>query len=199
MTSSWVRSALVATTLAATAVLPVAPAFAQSVTITDGTSDAWEEHQDPETGEITYTEAGSPMNSDITKVVAKHTSRTVVIRTTFADLRNNELGVIVGAKIRTNEGVKRLALALKESGSRADSVLLGRRGPVRCSGLRQEIDWSRDRVDLAVPRACLSKPRWVQVVVSGGNYGSSGGHSYVDVAGKAGHGFTGWSEKIRRG
>jgi hypothetical protein len=199
MKNPWIRSALVATTLAATSVLPAAPALAESVTIADGTSDAWEQHQDPETGEITYTEAGSPMNSDVTKVVAKHTARTVVIRTYFQNLRNNELGVVVGAKIRTNEGVKRLALALKEDGRRADAVLLGRTSAVRCQGLRQDIDWAGDRVDLAVPRACLSKPRWVQVVVSAGNYGSSGGHSYVDVAGKAGHGFTGWSDKIRRG
>ena len=72
-------------------------------------------------------------------------------------------------------------------------------GGVRCAGLKREVDWAADAVELVVPRACLSKPRWVQVVVAAGNYAGDGRRSYIDVAGKAGHAFSGWSDKIRRG
>lgn len=201
MTMSLHRPALVATTLAATVLLPVAPALAETLTIKDATSDAWEEISDPQTGEMTYVEAGSPVNSDIVRTVVRHNGRSVKFRTRFVQLRNNEEGVVVVAKIRTNEGLKRFAAVLKD-GSRngTDGVLVSGRGrEVRCPGMTQDVDWAGDTVEVKVPRACLSRPRWVQVVVAGGNHAMDGRRSYVDVAGTEGHRFSGWSEKISRG
>lgn len=199
MHKSVTRAALAAVTLGI--VLAPTPAFAQKLAISDGQGDAWEETLDPATGSYTYTPAGSPVNSDILRTVVRHRTHSVQVRTVFADLRNNDQGVIDGTKIRTNEGLHREVWLTKEGGTTgSQAALLTPRGrKVSCPGLSKSIDWAGDTVTVTVPRSCLSAPRWVQVVNAAGNYATGDMHSYLDVAGKADYRFTGWSAKIHRG
>ena len=199
MKMSLPRAALAAAVLGV--VLAPAPAFAQKLAIADGQNDAWEEIRDPATGDFSYVEAGSPVNSDVLRTVVRHKARVVTIRTSFVDLRNNAEGVVVGTKIRTNEGLRRDVWVMKDGGTSGNQVLLltPRGKQVRCAGLARSVEWAADQVTVTVPRSCLSAPRWVQVVTAAGNYATEGRRSYVDVAGKAGYRFSGWSDKVRRG
>jgi hypothetical protein len=199
MTKSLLRAALMAVTVGV--VLAPVPAFAQRLVIGDGPGDSWEEHHDPSTGDVTYTQAGSPVNADVLRTVVRHRAHSVLVRTAFADLRNNAQGVVSGIKIRTNEGLHRQVWVMKDgSASGSQVALVTPRGrQVRCHGLSKSIDWAGDSISVTVPRSCLSAPRWVQVVNAAGNFATGDMPSYVDVAGKTGYRFSGWSAKIRRG
>ena len=131
----------------------------------------------------------------------RHRAHSVEVRTVFADLRNNAQGLVAGTKIRTNEGLRRDVWLMKDGSASGSKVMLmtPRGKTVACSGLSRNIDWAGDRATVTAPRSCLSAPRWVQVVNAAGNYATEGMRSYVDVAGKAGYRFSGWSEKVRRG
>ncbi|QNN52455.1 hypothetical protein [Nocardioides mesophilus] len=192
-----VRAALVA--VAAGSVLAPVSATAETLKIDDGTSDAWEQVFASQTSGPSYVEAGSPVNADLTRTVVRHSARRVTVRSNFVKLTKNAEGVMMAAKIRTDEGLWRAALVFHD-GSRKGAFMLKKRGEVSCTGLTKEVDFAHDAVQISVPRACLSAPRWVQVTVAGGNYGEgASGHSYIDVAGIAGHRFSHWSARIHRG
>ena len=202
MNKPLVRAALLASAVAVSVLAPAASASAQKLVVADAAGDSWQEvyhdDQDP-----TYVEAGSQPNADITKVVVRHGSRAVTLRTKYAELVKGDDMLMGLAKIRTNEGAKRIVFGFRAPGMGTDVGMFNRRGDVRCRGLAMRPDWAADAIDIVVPRACLSKPRWVQVVVgavsSTVDPETEQDTTYVDVAGSTGHGFTGWSAKVRRG
>ncbi|MGZ4493091.1 MAG: hypothetical protein ACXVWU_00190 [Nocardioides sp.] len=193
-----IRVAL-ASVVAGVVLLPTA-AFAQAVTVTDPKKDSWEQTQDPATGAITYTQAGSAPNSDITSVRVRHTTGRVIVRTNFVSLAQNGQGVVLEAAIRTDEGLRRNAWVVKDPAKAGYVVVLHKPtgAAVGCSGLTGSIDWAGDAVVVSVPRSCLSAPRWVRVAVGAGNYGDSTRRSYLDMAGTTGHSLT-FTGRIRKG
>lgn len=197
MTTSHVRRTLGAA-LTGSLLLTASPASAETVRVADGRGDAWEERYDAEQDEMTYAPAGSPVNADVRGVAVRHNGHGVGVRTRFVDLRNNAEGVVVAVRLRTSEGLRRWAMVVKDGGRRGEATLMTRRARgVHCPGLTFDLDFAEDLASVRVPRACLSRPRWVQVVVAAGNNANDGRRSFVDVAGRPGHRFAGWSERVR--
>lgn len=193
--------AVIVTAALATALLAPAGASAQSLRIDDPTGDSWHELYAGGASRPTgYEPAGSAPNSDIVSAKVSHTAGRVKIRVTYVDLANNSEGVISITKISTDEGVKRRAWAVKEAAGKPTRSYLTGGGRTTCAGMREEISFSRNVVRLSLPRRCLSNPRWVKVVVGGGNYAEAPDPaSYRDIAGSTGPSFSGLSGKIRRG
>ena len=194
------RAALLAAALA-TALLAPTGASAQSLRIDDPTGDSWHELYAGGAPRPTgYEPAGSAPNSDIVRVKVSHTARRVKVRTTYVDLVNNAEGVIAVTKIRTDEGLRRRAWAVKEAAGEPTRGYLTGGGRTTCRGIREKIDFGTDVATVTVPRRCLSDPRWVKVVAAGGNYAEAPDPaSYRDIVGTTGPRFAGLSGKIRRG
>jgi len=104
MNKALVRAALVTSTLAAV-LLPVSPASAATLAITDSTGDVWRSDFDFATGEETEPQpAGSPANADLVRTVAKHTTGKVVLTARYADLRKRTHRFAFAVQVRTNDG-----------------------------------------------------------------------------------------------
>ena len=164
MNKALVRAALVTSTLAAV-LLPVSPASAATLATTDAAGDVWRSTYDMDTEEETLEPAGSPVNADLTRTAVKHTRGKVLLVARYADLRKrtNRFALIV--EMRTNEGLRRdVGVETVTRDGWGGTAFFG--SPQRelpCKGLAHTIDYPAGLVRVAVPRSCLSGPRWVQV------------------------------------
>jgi hypothetical protein len=193
-----VRAALVA---AATVVLLPVAASAASLSIDDATDDTYLAKYDETTDTSTYEPAGSQGNVDLDGVVVRHTARTVTATATYADLRRTGNQFMYLLRLRTDEGLKRdVNVDTLFSGWKGAVDLTKPNGdPVTCRGLDLAIDYTADTVTVKVPRACLSKPRYVQAFTIAAGF-SEAGDQYID------HGHMPgmkekvvWSDRIRKG
>lgn len=196
MIKALIRAALV-TTVAGTVLLPSA-AFAARLTVKDPQGDSWEDVRASD-GSVTWTKAGSAPNSDLSKVVLRHTADRVIAVAHFHSIARNGQGLIVELKIRTDEGLRRHLWLAKDPSQKGFATYLNRGDgtPTDCKDVRGAIDWAGDTATVSVSRACLSNPRWVKVTTGAGNYGDGTRRSYGDVAGTTGHTDV-WSARVRK-
>lgn len=204
MNKALVRAALVASTLAAV-LLPTSPATAATLAITDSTDDVWRTGFDFETGEETGPEpAGSPVNADLARTVAKHTTGKLVLKARYVDLAKRTHRFAFAVQLRTNEGLKREigVETFTREGWGGTAYFGSPQRELRCQGMTHGIDYVTDTVTVAVPRACLSKPRWVQVRVMAVAFDESTPDQFVAYQDN-GHDQsadepTAWSGRVRR-
>ena len=199
------RAGLVALVAGAALLAPLS-ATAETVVIKDRTGDVWTMTEDTETWETEFSKAGSVANTDIENVKIAHSARKVKVWARYADLRRSQDFVIFGFGVRTNESVRRDAYVF--SFDRLEDKFLVRRNGrlVTCRGMRAEVQWPQDEVELDIPRSCLSKPRWIQVrafaqSMPGEQLDSADGPfvAHIDAVGKTGWNPNTWSQRISRG
>ena len=205
MNKALVRAALVTSTLAA-ALLPVSPAAAATTALADPAGDVWRATYNFETGEEGELEpAGSAPNVDLTRTVVKHSARRVVLTARYAELTKRTNRFAFAVQLRTNEGLKREigVETFTREGWGGTAYFGSPKRELRCQGLTHEVDYGTDTVRASVPRACLSKPRWVQVRVMAVAFEDSTSNEFVAYQDN-GHDESGdeptvWSGKVRRG
>lgn len=191
--------------VAATALLLPSAAAAATISIDDAAGDTWQMTQDEQTGAETYHPAGTQLNVDLTRTVVKHTSGKLVLKATYETLRGAQNRYYFAARVRTDEGLKREVgvETFTRQGWRGASFMTKASGrEVRCSGMTHDVDYAADTVRLTVPRACLGKPRWVQVAV--GAFAVAEGSADFTLYVDNGHDESAddpltWSAKVRRG
>ena len=103
---------------------------------------------------------------DITRTRLQHTANRVRIRLTFADLRRQGALLDVNARVWTNEGVLHYVSLYARPGQWAGKVFMRSEGATSRCKVRHSVDYADNRVTISIPRACLSRPRWVQIAVS---------------------------------
>lgn len=205
MNKALVRAALVTSTLAAV-LLPVSPASAATLAIADATGDVWRSDFDFATGEETEPQpAGSPVNADLTRTVVKHSARKVVLTARYADLQKQAHRFAFAVQLRTNEGVRREigVETFSREGWGGTAYFGSPKRELRCQGMNHGIDYATEKVTVAVPRACLSRPRWVQVRAVAVAFDDTTRDQFVSYFDN-GHDEsadepTAWSGKVRRG
>jgi hypothetical protein len=162
------RAALIGTTLALVLV-PAGAASAQSVAVDDASGDTWKSTFNMETEEETLEPSGSQVNTDLVRTVVKHSGRKLVFTATYTDLKRDESRRFAFmAKVRTNEGLKRevgVDMFSRRGWGGTASVTKPSGREVPCRGLSHQVDYAANTVMLAVPRPCLSSPRWIQATV----------------------------------
>jgi hypothetical protein len=199
------RAGLVALVAGAALLAPLS-ASAETVVIKDRAGDVWAMTEDPETWDTELSKAGSVANTDIENVKIAHSARKVKVWARYADLRRNQDFVIFGFGVRTNESVRRDAYVFSFD-RREDEFLVRRNGRLlKCRGMRAEVQWPQDEVELDIPRSCLSKPRWIQVRAFAqsmpGEQLESADEPFVahiDAVGKTGWNPNTWSQRVSRG
>lgn len=188
------------------AVLGVAAAAsAASITLEDAVGDTWTTDYSPD-GTVTDVAAGSQVNVDIAETVVKYAHGKVTFRTTYADLDKSTNRFQFGVRLRTDEGLKRVALvdtAVSQSWSGVHALGKPNGDEVTCAGLTHAIDYDADTVKLVVPATCLSKPRWVQVYVGADGYAATPADPTLTFTHDNGLGDSwkhgGWSGKVHKG
>lgn len=161
--------------------VPAAPATAATWSHTDADHDVWL------WGRGAPEAAPGNATADVTRVVVRHRSDAVVLRSTVRRLSRSGWGL--SWTIAAEGSAKRYTvLLLRYDGERSFRLVRGldERGestPVRCGGL----DWSADRdagrVSVTVPRGCLGDPAWVRagVLVGADNGDDADEMSFYDV------------------
>lgn len=201
--------AVLAAGAAALAVLAPTIASADQFFLDDAEGDVWEQvdtftDTTYESGEPTR--AGSVPNADLTQVRVAHSARKVKVWADYVDLRKGgEDIVIFGLGLRTDERVRRdsFVLNLTRHGRAFMTDRVGRGVP--CRGLRGEIQWPQEQIEIDVPRRCLSRPTWVEFRAYGGRFLFESTpraeifRSYIDAAGKTGWNPREWSPRLFRG
>lgn len=201
-----IRAALISTTLALVLV-PASAASAQSVSVEDASGDTWKSTFNFETEEETVEPAGTQVNTDLVRTVVKHTGRKLVFTATYTDLKRDEnRRYAFMSRVRTNEGVKRevgVDMFSRRGWGGTASVTKPSGREVPCRGLSHQVDYAADTVMLAVPRHCLSLPRWVQVTVGAFSLDSGDG---VTMTGYLDNGHNAsadepntWTKRLRKG
>lgn len=145
-----------------------APAHAGSYTYYDKGGDVWK-------STCTYTEstddydcvdeaAPTVTDGDVIASSVQHRARKVVLRTRYRELTKGEDFQVQIGDIRTNENIRRYVNVFHdaEDGSSWAGIFSPRNGEVSCS-LGKTIDFTANVIEVRIPRACLSQPRWVQV------------------------------------
>lgn len=173
------RAALTALAAAGLLVATAGAASAETVASKDATGDTW--HDDVSTGTDVYTPAGSTVNTDLVRTVVKHTATSVVVRGTFAELTKTGRNTIFYVRLRTNEGLRRDTGVDTLSSNAGTQHFTKPNGDsnLPCKGLTHSVDYVANQMTVTIPRACLSKPRWVQFV-SGAASISADGDAVVD-------------------
>ena len=165
----------------ALALIPVA-ANAASVTTHDAAHDVVSGGQEDDTINVP-----EPLRREGDVLSLRVNHRANVVRVTmFEDqltrVRKGDMAFHVFA-LRTNEGKRADVSLLTQKGKwqgKAD-FFSGRNS--KCRGLRSNVDYAKNSVQVTIPRRCLSNPRWVQV---GGGTGvlteGEAGRIYADDA-----------------
>jgi hypothetical protein len=220
------RVAGVVAALVVAAVLgPAGVASAQTETLKDGTGDVWQNFYDVPTGEASYEPAGSPPNTDLTRLTITHERKLLTVKAKWAELvADNDVKTGIEAFLRLANGDDALLVFHINDDWHHPYVglrLLPHETPGKghwvrdCSGLAATINLKRDTMTATVPTTCLGKPRWVQVhALAGSGSEDENGQaatSYQDSAHSDGYDdywltvtdgcFTeceGWTGKIRR-
>ncbi len=205
MTMRSITAAFLGGTVLAALLAPTGAAYAASHTVDDATGDVWEPVWNSETETVDYLEAGSLLNVDVDKVVVVHTDRRIVVTTTYAELKKQEITLAPSSRMRFNDGPAVGMMVDTWSKWSGESVLYKKSGmPIRCAGFDHTIDYTANTVQLSVPRSCVGNPRWVEVNYVGlGNVEDpeveSGYRNYEDTAHTSASGWNGWSARVKRG
>lgn len=111
-----------------------------------------------------------------------------------------------GSGLRTNEGLKRLAVVDAAVSQNWDGVhALGKLNgdELKCAGLSHAIDYDANTVKLVVPASCLSRPRWVQAYIGADGYATTasvGQPTFTHDNGlSGGTEHAGWTGRVRAG
>jgi hypothetical protein len=180
-------------------------AGAATLTVEDSVGDTWTTDYSPD-GTVTDLPAGSQVNVDIAKTVIKYASGKVTFKATYAELDMSTNRFQLGVRLRTNEGLKRVALvdtAVSQDWAGVHAFGKPNGDELKCAGLSHEIDYAADTVKLVVPGSCLSKPRWVQAYVGADGYATTSDQPTLTFTHDNGlddswkHG--GWTGKVRKG
>lgn len=208
------------------ALAPVGAASAQTVSVSDGSSDTWQVSWDIHVpGSETYTQVGSVPNADVTKMTVSHTRKLIEVTATYVDLvHDDDYQPEIGEWFRLDDGTGAMLTLSVEDSWRKPEVFFVKRsvdGPwaarqrSRCVGVTSKMDFKRDTWTTTLPTSCLGAPRWVQFhgkTGSGGALDDDGIQTYfqdnahtagVDdrITGGSEACFTeceGWTGKIRR-
>lgn len=203
MTARPLKAALLTTAILGAVLAPAAAASAHSLTIDDSTADTWENVYNPDTQSDDWFAAGSKLNTDITRTVVKHSANRITITATFADLKAKDARYGLVDRLRFDHGPKVVADVDANGKWKGQAYLFTDHSgeQITCAGLTHAIDYSADTVEVSIPRACVGKPKWVEVAeFSVSNVSDdAGSHSYIDDAASDGHRFGTWSDKVRRG
>jgi hypothetical protein len=157
------RGALVAAALCA-AVVGLAPATAQSQTLTDpdAAGDVVRFGKD----ERVVAVPERTLN-DVSSTRLTHSASRVAIRVEYVDLKKG--GDVQGLHIRlvTDEGVRRyLQLVAHPQHWSGETDMYNRRWhSVACGGVRHTIDYKANTMMVSFPRKCAGNPRWVKLRV----------------------------------
>lgn len=205
------RSRQILTTAAVAAALAVClpgpTASAAALATDDAAGDVWIDSFDPESGQSTYTAAGSVANVDVLATRVRHTSTRIVLVTSYDELVRSGPDFAVADRLRFNAG-PRVTLFMDASGRRSGAVLMTNDRTMRevdCRGLRHEVDYDANTVTMSFPRSCVGSPRTVEV--SSVAYGADQQDTpdreddlyYLDNAHNTGHGLNGWFGPVRTG
>ena len=144
---------------------PATAAHAGSVARPDAERDVVRATYDENTGKETMTPAPERTDGDIVRSAVQHRPRKVIATMKFADLTNTGGPRLHVVQVRTNEGANRSVFVetTPRSSRVTPTMITGRGRTVRCRGLDAKVDYAAKRVDVVIPRPCLSRPRWVRV------------------------------------
>ncbi len=186
-------------------ILPCAAAGAATLTVEDAVADTWTTDYSPD-GTVTDVPTGAQVNVDIAKTVIRYSSGKLKVKATFVDLDRSTNRFQLGLRLRTNEGLKRLAVVDAAVSQDWDGVhALGKPNgdELKCAGLSHAIDYDANTVKLVVPASCLSKPRWVQAYIGADGYATTASVDQPtfthDNGLSSGAEHTGWTGKVRKG
>lgn len=152
---------------------PFGAASAQTVSVTDGSGDAWEMFWDPNVFESeTYTPAGSVPNADVTRMTVSHTKKRITVTATYADLVEDDA---YKPDIRewfrlAGGGGAMLNIFVHDSWTKPEVFFWKRplqvpwqsRQRARCTGVISTFDFDRNTWTTKLPTSCLGSPAWVQ-------------------------------------
>jgi hypothetical protein len=153
---------LLAVLLPAALLLVPAPAHAEKVVTHDAAGDAvvvgWHADED---AELPPTPDPSP--ADIVRTAAAHGERRLAVTVHLRDLagaQEHSTNIL----LRTPADTFRLEVEKKEA-RRVRTTLMRDWETTDCRALRARFDVGADTVEVSVPTACLSSPRWVRLGV----------------------------------
>jgi hypothetical protein len=200
-------SAVVVAAATTALLLPSASAFAASETLNDSAKDTYKLVEDDSPKGYSYEPANLTLNTDLDKVVVKHTAKRVEIVSTFFTLKKDDSVVpIVFAAIRTDTdatyGAQTRAIKGPEGWQLYSFFYLenaGSRRGTTCAGFKTEIDWVADQMSLSIPRSCMADPTWVQVKSGAGSHRVSNDSDYYDNAHHSKGNEKGWTDRIKKG
>lgn len=205
MTMRSFTAAFLGGTVLAAVLAPTGAAYAASHTVDDSTEDVWEPVWNADTETVDYLAAGSVLNVDVDTVVVRHTARRIVVTTTYAELKRQEITLAVSSRMRFDDGPA-VGMMVDTWGKwSGTSVLFKKSGaPIECPGFDHAIDYAANTVELIVPRSCVGNPSWVEVNYVGlGNVedpeSESGYRNFEDTAHSAESGWNGWTERVKKG
>lgn len=201
-----IKAGLLATAVLTAVLAPTGVASAGTITVDDGTGDVWEDIYNQETQTQEYAEAGSQFNVDVVSTVVRHTQYKVIIETSYADLKKQQVTFGTFNRLRFADGPRIVAAVDTFNAWRGASLLAkdGSGEPIKCGNLTHEIDYEANTVVLNIPRTCLGNPGWVEVnSFTAGNEedpeASAGYRNYLDNALRAGPNDGGWTARVRKG
>jgi hypothetical protein len=158
------KRTLATATLALLLAAPTSQAHAATWSKADAVGDATAQSLDPLTGEQTYAPS-TDRSADVVRTTIRHQRRAVVLTLRLADVDPTGASSVVTV-LQTPVG-RFLAAASSSPGSYTFMLMpmsgRGARDGVRCTDARADFDDAADTVTVSVPRACIGRPRWVQV------------------------------------
>ncbi|MDO7868308.1 hypothetical protein [Nocardioides jiangxiensis] len=185
--------------LAGTPVLALglaAPAHAGGYTYYDKAGDVTVETCDATTYECTDAVDSSIKEGDAIRSTVQHHAHNVELRTSYRELSGLPEGGALFATVRTNEKLTRHVIVFHDPEMGSDAFMIRPNGDmVKCGGISTTVSYSRNIIDVKIPRGCLSRPRWIQAgqgymwgqTVEGTTEAPNGSElSYIDDAQTAG-------------
>ena len=141
-------------------VVPLPPASAEGLSWVDGRADMWGVLAE----DVGLSQpAPGQTNGDIRAVSVRHSARAVIIQASFTDLRRGRFDLDVSGGVETNERVFRgFNVGWNDHDGGYAWLENGAQDHVRCAWTHR-LNFTENTVLLRIPRACLSRPRWVRV------------------------------------
>lgn len=156
--------ALLAVGISTALVLVSGPAATVQRDVRDGRRDVWA--WTPATGGTgRFVPAHGRANVDLSFLTVRHRKRDILVRAGYADLRKEGASYGLSVDFRTDEGVRRHASFVANSGSHwlgRTSLLDQHRASVGCLRKHTHVSYRRDGIWMTFPRKCFDSPRWVQ-------------------------------------
>ena len=160
--STFRRAATIAAATSVVLLGTAAAASAQTVTLRDAHHDVWKSTDSAQT----FTAVPKQAAADVTKASLSYDGKTVVFTEHFVNLRKADLGDVYTLGLRTDTGLRRVAVVRVIRPEWAGTAWMAKPSnatqPLPCSGLAEHLAYGRDTLRIAVPASCLKNPRWVQ-------------------------------------